>query len=279
LPQRGAVVITGASTGIGRACALHLDSLGFEVHAGVRRQADGEALRSSASARLRTPILDVTEQATIKDLADELAGRPLAGLVNNAGIAEAGPLEFVALDRLRRQLEVNVVGLVAVTQALMAGLRAGRGRIVNLSSVGGRQANPFVGPYVASKWAVEALSDSLRQELRPWGIDVAVIEPGAVDTPIWEKGRQAFDDRADEMPAQALALYEKPLTALRAVTERLAARGVPPEQVAKAVAHALTARRPRTRYVIGREARVQVALKTLLPDRAMDRVVARFMGL
>jgi NAD(P)-dependent dehydrogenase (short-subunit alcohol dehydrogenase family) len=279
MPDRGEVVITGASTGIGRTCALHLDELGFDVLAGVRRQADGEALRASASDRLRTPIVDVTEPATITSLADEIADRPLAGLVNNAGIGVGGPLEFVSIDEVRRQFEVNVIGLIAVTQALMPALRVGHGRIVNIGSVGGRHAVPFLGPYAASKHAVEAITDSLRQELRPWSMHVAVIEPGSVATPIWEKGESTIDELETGIEPRGQELYGGAIAAMRRVNAQAAARAVPPERVAQAVAHALTAARPRTRYVIGRDARAQIALKTLLPDRTMDRVAERLMGL
>lgn len=279
MADRATVVITGASTGIGRACALRLDQAGFQVLAGVRRHEDGNALRAEASARLRTPVLDVTQQATIDDLVDELGDRPLAGLVNNAGIAVAGPLEYVPLDAVRRQLEVNVIGPVAMIQALMPGLRAGVGRIVNVGSVGGRTAAPFVGPYSASKYAIEAVTDSLRQELRPWGMHVAVIEPGSVATPIWDKGRQGADELESALSPQARERYGPALLALGKLTTRLAARGVPPERVAKAVEHALTAPRPRTRYLVGADARVQLGLRAVLPDRIGDAVFARLTGL
>jgi NAD(P)-dependent dehydrogenase (short-subunit alcohol dehydrogenase family) len=275
----GTVVVTGASTGIGRACALHLDGLGFEVFAGIRREKDGEVLQASASERLRPLMLDVTEGHTIDGLVEAIGRRRLVGLVNNAGIAVGGPLEFVPLKDLRLQLEVNVVGLVAVTQALLGALRTSRGRIVNIGSVGGRHAVPFVGPYAASKHAVEAISDSLRQELRPWGMHVALIEPGAIATPIWEKGQDAADAAAAEFPSAALALYGNRVAAFRRLTERLGAHGLPPERVAQAIEHALTAPKPRTRYVIGAEARGQVTLKRLLPDRAMDSVTERLMRL
>lgn len=275
----GTVLITGASTGIGRASALRLDGRGFDVVAGVRRAEDGEALRSQASGRLRTTILDVTEQSTIEALGETLGEAPLAGLVNNAGIAVGGPLEFVSTEDFRHQLEVNLVGMFAVTKALLPKLRAARGRVVNIGSVGGRSAAPFLGPYAASKYGVEAFTDSLRQELRPWGMQVAVVEPGAIATPMWEKGRQSAAEIAEQLPPEGRELYGRAVGAMGKVSEQMSNRAVPPDRVARAVEHALTARRARVRYVVGIEARAQLLLKALLPTRAMDGVVARVTGL
>jgi NAD(P)-dependent dehydrogenase (short-subunit alcohol dehydrogenase family) len=279
---RGAVVITGASTGIGRACALHLDNLGFQVFPGVRKEADGDALRSEASERLTPLLVDVADQASIEAAADTvtrtLDGQGLAGLVNNAGITVTAPLEFVPIDELRHQLEVNVIGQVAVTQAFLALLRKARGRIVNVSSIGGRVALPFLGPYAASKFAVEGLSDSLRRELRPWGIEVSVIEPGSVATPIWEKGVAAGDRLLEQMPPEGHALYGESVAKLREVAAATARRGMPPEEVARTVERALTAPKPKTRYLVGRDAKVRARMKSVLPDRAFDRLIARALG-
>jgi NAD(P)-dependent dehydrogenase (short-subunit alcohol dehydrogenase family) len=257
---RPAVVVTGASTGIGEATALHLDRLGFSVYAGVRREEAAARLRGRGSARLRPLFLDVTDGAAI-GAAVQVVGRAtgeagLAGLVNNAGVAVGGPLEFLPLEAFRRQLEVNVTGQLAVVQAFLPLLRAGRGRIVNISSVGGLLAGALLGPYHASKFALEALSDSLRQELAPWGLHVAVVEPGTIATPIWAKSVAAADDPAGALPPLAYERYGPALAALRAWAARSAASGAPPETVAAAVAHALTARRPKTRYLVGRDARV-----------------------
>jgi NAD(P)-dependent dehydrogenase (short-subunit alcohol dehydrogenase family) len=189
-----AVVITGASTGIGAACALHLDRIGFRVFAGVRRRQDGERLRSVSSPDLIPLQLDVTDRNSLRDaqqrVAEEIGESRLVGLINNAGIAVASPLEAVPIEDLRRQLEVNVVGQVAVTQVFLPLLRAGQGRIINMGSIAGRATMPLMGPYSASKYALEAITDALRLELQPWGIHVAIIEPGAIATPIWEKSRR-----------------------------------------------------------------------------------------
>jgi NAD(P)-dependent dehydrogenase (short-subunit alcohol dehydrogenase family) len=279
---RGAAVVTGASTGIGRACAEHLDSLGFAVLAGVRKDADAQSLRSAGSGAIRPVMLDVTDAESIAAAARtvaEHAPEGLAGLVNNAGVGYGGPLELVTIEEWRSQMEVNFIGQVAVTQALLPALRKRKGRIVNISSVGGRVATPFLGPYNASKFALEAITDALRQEMRPFGVEVVAVEPGAVATPIWDKSRATADDVTARMPAEGVELYRSGIEALRRGISQAESAGVPPLQVAKAVAHALTAARPRTRYVVGRDARMRLAISRLLPTRAMDRLVARVMGL
>jgi len=278
-----AVLVTGASTGIGEACAIALDRAGFRVFAGVRRDADADALRAEASERLEPVMLDVTDEASIaatcRRIADAVGDAGLAGVVNNAGISVAGPLEFVPLDELRRQLEVNVIGQIAVTQAVLPMIRAARGRIVFIGSVSGKLATPFVGPYAASKFAVEALADALRVELRPWRIPVSVVEPGSIATPIWEKGLAAADELERRLPPQARDLYGDAIDAVRAMAKKTAARGIPPARVASAVLHALTSPRPRTRYPVGVDARVQAVLAGLVPDGVRDRVIEQQMGL
>jgi NAD(P)-dependent dehydrogenase (short-subunit alcohol dehydrogenase family) len=279
----GAVVITGASTGIGRACALHLDSLGFEVFAGVRKPADGEDLSGRGSGRLRPLQLDVTDEKQIEAAAREVANavgeRGLAGLVNNAGVAVSAPLEFIPIDELRRQLEVNVIGQVAVTQAMLPLLRRAKGRVVNIGSIGGRIALPFVGPYAASKFALEALTDSLRRELRAAGVEVSIVRPGGIKTPIWERGIGTATEIRAQMPPEGESVYGKALDATRAAAADVGRNGLPPEAVAKVVEHALTARKPRTRYLVGRDAKMRAVLAKVLPDRVFDRMIARAMGI
>src|SRR3954466_167591 len=200
----GLVVITGASTGIGRATAKRLAAGGFDVIAGVRSEQTAEEMRGN---RITPAIVDITDQAQVDALREQVGDRPLAGLVNNAGISLTGPLEFMALDEVRRQLEVNLVGHVAVIQALLEALRRGRGRIVNTGSVGARTPLPFNAAYAASKAGLAAMAESLRGELRGWGIHVATVEPGAIATPIWDKmGEQAAEDTAD-LPPRARELY------------------------------------------------------------------------
>ncbi len=283
MADKGAVVVTGASTGIGEACALHLDKLGYRVFAGIRKAADGESLRQRASARLVPIRLDVSDEAEVGQAArmviEALGGGGLAGLVNNAGIVVGGMLEFLPLDALRRQLEVNVIGQIAVTQAFLPSLRKARGRIVNIGSLAGLISGPFTGAYSASKFALEALTDSLRMELRPWKIRVSIVEPGYIQTPIVNKSLAAGGALRAQLPAEALRLYEASLRAARDSTQRDAAQGAPTEVVVKAVVHALTARRPRTRYVVGNQSSFQISFARALPDRWRDALIARHMGL
>jgi NAD(P)-dependent dehydrogenase (short-subunit alcohol dehydrogenase family) len=276
-------VITGASTGIGAACALHLDRLGWRVFAGVRKQADAEALKAQGSPRLTPVSLDVTDTVSISTAAGAVAGAVgqagLAGLVNNAGIVVPGPIEFLPLADLRRQLEINVVGQVAVTQAFLPLIRAGRGRIVNMGSISGRMATPFTGAYGASKFALEALTDALRLEVAPWGISVSIIEPGAVATPIWGKAARTAEAMLGSVPPEALVLYAEAIEAVKSAAERAAKNAVDPVGVARVVLHALTAPKPKTRYVVGREAKIRAAMALLVPDRVRDSLVAKAMGL
>jgi NAD(P)-dependent dehydrogenase (short-subunit alcohol dehydrogenase family) len=276
MASSGTVVITGASTGIGRATALRLARAGFAVLAGVRREEDGADLRAQ-DGRIEPVIVDVTDAGQIASLAARVGGAPLAGLVNNAGIAVAGPLEGVPIDLVRRQYEVNVFGLLAVTQALLDPIRAGQGRIVNIGSIGGRINTPFVGPYSSSKAAVRSLSAALRRELRPWDIRVALVEPGALDTPIWRKGEAGAQETIDALPDRVRTLYARPLDALVAATRKIAANASSADDAAQAIEHALTAERPKAIYTVGREARIQGALHSVLPARAFDALVARAM--
>jgi NAD(P)-dependent dehydrogenase (short-subunit alcohol dehydrogenase family) len=275
------VLVTGSSTGIGRATALRLDREGWCVFAGVRKDEDADSLRSTASDRLVPVKLDITDPTQIAATAGLIEGTVeeggLDGLVNNAGVAILGPLETIPLDDFRRQIEVNLTAQVAVTQALLPSIRRGRGRIVFVSSIGGRMALPFGGPYHAAKFGLEGVADCLRQELRPWKIAVAVIEPGSIDTPIWERGEQIADDVATRAPAAQQELYGETIERFRGAVRRTAERGIPPEKAAEAIVHALSARRPRTRYLVGADARGQALARRLLPDRALDRVVARVM--
>lgn len=281
-PTARSAVITGASTGIGRATALLLDRQGFRVFAGVRRAEDGERLAAEASERLSPLLVDVTDAAAIgaaaKLVAAEVGTDGLGGLVNNAGIAVGGVQEFLDLDELRRQLEVNVVGVVAVTKAFLPLLRQAHGRVVNVSSNGGYVAAPFMGPYNASKFAVEAISDSLRRELLPWRMQVSVIEPGSIATDIWEKGRGEADRIREGLPEEGAALYRPALDAMRRYVEKTASRAIPAEEVAKAVHHALTAPTPHTRYRVGLDARLTRVLSIWLPDRLLDTFIAFNLG-
>ncbi|HTF34133.1 MAG TPA: SDR family oxidoreductase [Myxococcota bacterium] len=277
----GTVVLTGASTGIGRAAALHLDREGFRVFAGVRREADGESLRKEGSERLEPLLLDVTDAAAIaaaaKRVEAEVREAGLSGLVNNAGIGLGAPVEFLDLDELRRQFEVNVVSVVAVTKAFLPAIRRARGRIVNVGSIGGRVSQPLVAPYNASKFALEALSESERMELAPWGIQVSLIEPGAIDTAIWGKTESYAASMLAGLPRDATELYGDAIRAVLAMMEQQKRVAIPPAAVARAIHHALTAARPKARYLVGTDAKVQALLARWLPDRWRDAIIVRFM--
>lgn len=275
------VVVTGASSGIGRATALALARRGFVTVATVRRADDGAALAAAAGATgvgalVEPAELDVVDPVAVRDFAARVRevlrrrGGRLVGLVNNAGIVAAGPIEEVSLARLRQALEVNVVGAVAVTQALLPLLRAGRGRVVNVSSVSGRVVSPFLGPYAASKFALEAVSDALRLELRPWGIATVVVEPGPVVTPIWEKAAAAaFADRA----ALTASPYAPLVPAVAAAFRRAARDGLPAEAVAETICRALTVRRPKARYLLTRRPWQFTLLHRFVPDRWRDALI------
>jgi NAD(P)-dependent dehydrogenase (short-subunit alcohol dehydrogenase family) len=275
-------VITGASTGIGEACAQRLDAAGWRVFAGVRRDEDAARLRSQLSERSQPIMIDVTDAASVvravANISSTLGDDGLAGLVNNAGIVVAGPLEFLPLDDFRRQLEVNVTGQLAVTQAYLPLLRRSRGRVIFMGSISGLVALPLLGAYGASKHALEGLVDALRVELQPWGMHVAIIEPGSVATPIFKKGDEAAAQMSSRFPAVAEQLYRAAFTAMRKAAGDAARRAVPPETVAIVVEHALTSSAPRTRYLVGTDAKLRARLHPFVPDRLRDRLFTRILG-
>lgn len=277
--SRGNVLVTGSSTGIGRECALRLAREGFRVFAGVRREEDAVSLREAAGPALTPIFLDVTEAGSIAAAHAEVAAATgdggLAGVVNNAGIVVAGPLELLPLEAFRRQLEVNLTGMLAVTQAFLPQVRAARGRIVNIGSISGRIAYPLEGPYSASKFAVEALSDSLRRELAQWGIRVALVNPGPVDTPIWEKSLASARALEEHLDPAGRELYQPLVEAVLREVRKSMENAVPAARVADAVVHALTAGRPRVRYWVGRGIGLAALAARLLPDRLWDALIAR----
>lgn len=276
------VLVTGASSGIGRAIALRLAAAGWQVFAGVRQGADGVALAADPAATGRvTPVtLDVTDPQHIADVARTVGAavgdRGLDALVNNAGIAAAAPLEIIPVEGLRRQLEVNVIGQIAVTQALIPLLRVSAGRIVNITSIAGLVAGPVLGAYSASKFALEALTDTLRLELAPWGIDVVAVEPGVIATPIWQTSARTADAMlADPVLAErAERLYGARMAAAREHAAGATTTGIAPDEVARVVERALTAARPRTRYPVGTDAKLGSAVLRRLPDRLRDRLIS-----
>ena len=279
---RRVVLVTGASSGIGLACARDLAAAGFAVVAGSRGSAGLETIARAGGSGVVGVRLDVTDAASIAAavaVAETMAdGRGLAGLVNNAGLTAIGPLEAASLAAVRELFEVNVFGVLAVTQAALPALRRGRGRIVNIGSIAGRSALPFMGSYSASKHAVEALTDALRVEVHPWGIDVAIVNAGAIDTPILDKALASSTDGEAAAAPDLRRLYAVGSASMRRAIEASSRAALPVSRMTRAVIHALTATRPRTRYLVGPEARQRVLLKWL-PDRLHDWAVRRVIGL
>lgn len=271
------VVVTGASTGIGRATAGVLTKAGYRVFGSVRKQEDGAQLRTELGPNFAPLLFDITDQAAVAEAAAAvkatLAGEPLFGLVNNAGIAVAGPLLHIRIEEFRRQLEVNLTGQLIVVQAFAPLLDGPEpGRIVMVSSVGGRNASPFTGPYNTSKFGLEGLSESLRRELMVFGIDVIVVAPGAIDTPIWDKA-----DKMDTEP-YAHTVYAGALEKTKEHMQGLKKNGLPPEKIGVAILKALTAPKPKVRHTISHEPWVHAFLP-FIPKRWLDRMYAKALGL
>jgi len=281
------VLVTGASTGIGKAIALALHARGFVVFAGVRRESDGVALRREAGDRLEPVLLDVTSQDSIGRAVaaiSEQTGGELYGLVNNAGVGLGGPLEIVPIEETRKLMEVNVIGLLAVTQAFLPLLRKGQGRIVNIGSLAGIVAMPGGSSYAASKFAVQAITDSLRLELAPVGVQVSIVDPGAIESALWDKGRTQKAAILDAAPPHLLELYA-PLIELGKQLGDNPRDILPAACVADDVLLALTARKPKPRYLVGpgpkraaRLARMPVRLREWLIGKFLESGVERDAG-
>ncbi|TQS46490.1 SDR family NAD(P)-dependent oxidoreductase [Cryptosporangium phraense] len=267
------IVVTGASTGMGAASARELAGRGFHVLAGVRRERDGEALRADG---VEPVLLDITDSAQIAALAARVDAdpRPLLALVNNAGIAVNAPVEALPMDEWRRQFDVNLFGHIEVTQALLPALLRSRGRVVNISSIGGKVALATYGAYAGTKFALEAVSDALRRELAPHGVQVVVVEPGGVQTEMAARGVETATRLASGMSAAQRERYGALMQAVMSHAAAFTAGGVSAGAAARVIARAVTDRRPRTRYTIGRDAAVMTRLTRVLPDRVLDRVVA-----
>lgn len=281
-PEGKNILITGASTGIGKTAALYLDQLGFHIYATVRKESDASALEAEGSERLTPVMMDVTDGESIlaaRELIDQaVADGGLAGVVNNAGIGFTAPLEFVPLDELRRMFDVNFFGLLAVTQAFLPLLRQAHGRIVNVSSIASLMHAPFHGPYTASKLALNGLSNCMRLELRPFDVSVSLIICGIIRTPIWTKGRAIGAEVAEKFPPQAMDLYGDAFGRLGTYFQRTGERGRPPEEVARTIAHALTAKRARQTYFVGSGARLYNVGNKLVYGRLRDWIILRTTG-
>lgn len=276
------VLVTGASSGIGRATALRLAASGSHVYAGVRKPADGTALAEAAAGELTPLLLDVTDTqqvtAAVKTIAGHVGDAGLAGLVNNAGIGVFGPLELIPIEQFRRQLEVNVTGQLAVTQAAIPLLRRARGRVVMIGSIGTRFTPPFIGPLAASKSTLTTMSNALRQELAPWGIRVTVVEPGSIRSEAVGKLESDARTVMNDATAEGRALYENAFLHLVGFFAGLHEKGSSPDVVAETVERALRASRPRSRYLSGKNARRMATIARLLPAPAQDALRRRLAG-
>jgi NAD(P)-dependent dehydrogenase (short-subunit alcohol dehydrogenase family) len=283
LGTRGAVVVTGASSGIGRACSLALAREGFHVFAGVRELQDGQELAQDVVGRITPVVLDVTVADSIHTAADQVAtticGAGLVALVNNAGIGVTGPVEALPIEALQRQYDVNVFGQVAVTQAFLPLLRIAQGRIINIGSIGDRLTMPFAAALTSSKWALASITEGLRLELRPWGIHVVLIEPASIHTEAVDKMEAETEQTLAGFNQRARDRYA---TSFRAMTQRALARernGSPPETVARSVVHAIVTPKPKTRYLVGKHARALALVARWTPDGLFDVLRLRLFGL
>ncbi|MCJ8013453.1 SDR family oxidoreductase [Paenibacillus sp. KQZ6P-2] len=275
-PVKGAVVVTGASSGMGRACALYLDSHGFRVFAGVRKEKDADSLRQEASNQLTPLFIDVTDESSIASatsIVSEAVGEAgLVGLVNNAGVGVPGPIEYLPISDLRRQMEINVIGQVAVIQAFLPLIRKAKGRIINVGSVGGKITIPFGGALCGSKHALESINDALRMELHPWGIHVCLIGPGEISTPAVDKLMADSEALLLKIPEEGVKRYGDIFREFLNTAVAREKAGSPPEMMARTVFHALTAKVPKTRYPVGPSSKLLPLLARIMPSKFLDKM-------
>ena len=281
--DNGAVVVTGASTGIGRETALYLDEQGYRVFPGVRKQKDADSLAKAGSDRLTPITIDVTDASSIeaaRETVEAAVGTAgIVGLVNNAGVANAGPVEHLPVADFQKVIDVNLTGQYAVTQQFLPLVRRGEGTILFITSIGGRVASPFFSAYNASKFGLEGLADALRREIKPWKMNVVVIEPGSIATEIWERGTEEFDRAEAELGPEATRLYGKQLKAMRDVMADTAERGIEPVEVAKVIEKAIRSDSPNSRYLIGNDAKLMYRMQRLVGDKNFDKLMRRSMKL
>ena len=281
--DKGTVVVTGASSGIGRETALYLDEQGYRVFAGVRKDRDADALEKSGSDRLSPLMVDVTDEAAVEAARErvqqEVGQAGIVGLVNNAGVANAGPLEFLAVADFEKVIAVNLTGQYAVTQQFLPLVRRGEGTICFITSVGGKVASPFFTAYSASKFGLEGLADALRREIKPWKMNVVVIEPGSVATEIWERGTNEFERAEAEYGDEGKRLYGAQLAAGAEAMKSTGERGIEPIEVAKVIEKAIRSDSPKARYMVGRDAKLAYAAQRLVGDKRFDSLIRRLMKL
>lgn len=271
------VLVTGASRGIGKSIVEHLAARGWDVIAAVRNERDAKAVTGLSPQRISSVILDVTSAEDIAGLDESLPER-LDAIVNNAGVVVAGPMETVSPDDWRKQLEINVIGQLAVTAAVLPRLRKSRGRIVFISSVNGKLSMPLIGAYAASKFAIEAAADALRMELSPWKIPVVIVEPAQTDTDMWRTADSMVEETEAALTPAHRELYAKHIAGFSKRIPLSQKMAVPTSKVSAVVEEALTTRRPRARYVVGVGPKLQVAVMTKLPTRVRDIVLRRVSG-
>jgi len=276
MPEK-TILITGASTGIGEATVLYLDSLGYRVFASVRKPQDAERIASQTSARVTPFLMDVADgesiQAAVQAVQAQVGVGGLSGLVNNAGIFIGGPLEYLPIKVLRKQFEVNVFGQIALVQACLPLLRPAHGRIVFVGSTSGFLATPLMGPYAASKFAIRALADALRNELHAAKVPVSLIEVGKVNTPIWDKALSTVDKMSGVLPDDAVSYYSPMIAATVTRASRRGQSGIHPLKVAAAIHRALTTAHPKPKYLVGADAHLQVLLVRVVPARLLDKLI------
>ena len=287
--MKKSVLLTGASTGIGRAITVALDNNGYQVFAGIRKREDAESLSRECSSHVVPIILDVTDDSQIAEaysiVEKKCCQSGLVGIVNNAGIAVPSVLEFVPLEKAQQQFDVNFFGVMRVTQKFLPLIRKytsnrnGYGRIINMGSIAGRNGFPFLGLYNASKFALAGYSEALRYELTPWNIKVVLLEPGAVSTPIWQKSENVYDEVYNLLPEHGKRLYEKPLQVVQKLFKKAVAKSITPEIIAEAVLESLESPSPKHRILFGTEAKIAALLVRLLPDRLRYKLVVNKIGL
>ncbi len=283
--DRGSVVIIGASSGIGQACAVYLDRLGFQVFASVLTEAEAKTLQEKTSSRLTPLILDITNEqlitAAVETVTNAVGERGIIGLINNAGIASIGPLEISPLEDIRKQLEVNVIGLIAVTQRFIPLLRQSRGRLLNIGSICGFMPSPFYGVYPASKYALESISDLFRFELRPWGIDVSLIQLGPVESPLFEKIGKQVEDLETNLAPEKRNLYSDFFDMMHRWRDNNFQDGLPKlstEAAARKIVYALTTSQPKSRYFVAKTSVKIWSIIRFLPDKILDAILREQMS-